>query len=173
MHNQVSCLCKICKIIAAYIINFMLSNRIQKYSWFQTFAVFWMVYAFFWVIPRRLNFICRRFRTLCLFHLHRQVGVWRMTRFEICWGIDTGKGMAKNSRLDWIYEGCPESIQPFWISREPVAWPWCNMAASQGRPYCVFVNSHSPMGLVSWQWDAVDWACVLCDRRIHNDRVSR
>jgi len=33
------------------------------------------LYVFFWVIPRRLNFICRRFRTLCLFHLHRQVGV--------------------------------------------------------------------------------------------------
>jgi len=33
------------------------------------------VYAFFWVIPRRLNFICRRFGTRCLFHLHRQVGV--------------------------------------------------------------------------------------------------
>jgi len=34
-----------------------------------------VLYAFFWVIPRRLNFICRRFGTLCLFHLHRQVGV--------------------------------------------------------------------------------------------------
>jgi len=34
-----------------------------------------MLSAFFWVIPRRLNFICRRFGTLCLFHLHRQVGV--------------------------------------------------------------------------------------------------
>jgi len=33
-----------------------------------------MLYAFLWVIPRRLNFICRRFGTLCLFHLHRQVG---------------------------------------------------------------------------------------------------
>jgi hypothetical protein len=32
-----------------------------------------MLYVFFWVIPRRLNFICRRFGTLCLFHLHRQV----------------------------------------------------------------------------------------------------
>ena len=30
------------------------------------------LYAFFWVIPRRLNFICRHFGTL--FHLHRQVG---------------------------------------------------------------------------------------------------
>ena len=30
-----------------------------------------VLYAFFWVIPRRLNFIFRRFGTLCLFHLHR------------------------------------------------------------------------------------------------------
>ena len=34
-----------------------------------------LLYVFFWVIPRRLNFICRRFGTLCLFHRHRQVGV--------------------------------------------------------------------------------------------------
>jgi len=34
-----------------------------------------MLYAFFWVILRRLNFICRRFGTLCLFHLHKQVSV--------------------------------------------------------------------------------------------------
>ena len=34
-----------------------------------------LLYAFLWVIPRRLNFICRRFRTLCLFHLHRWMGV--------------------------------------------------------------------------------------------------
>jgi hypothetical protein len=32
------------------------------------------LYVFFWVIPRRLNFICRRFGTPCLFYLHRQVG---------------------------------------------------------------------------------------------------
>ena len=28
------------------------------------------------------------------------------------------------------------------------------------------------MGLVSRQWVAVDWACVLCDRRIPNGRAS-
>jgi hypothetical protein len=33
------------------------------------------VVCFFWVIPRRLNSICWRFGTLCMFHLHRQVGV--------------------------------------------------------------------------------------------------
>ena len=33
-----------------------------------------MLYAFFWVIPPRLKFLCRRFGTLCVFRLHRQVG---------------------------------------------------------------------------------------------------
>jgi hypothetical protein len=47
-------------------------------SWFQAFAAFYMLYAFFWVIIRRLEFKCRRFETLCLLHLHRQVDVSRM-----------------------------------------------------------------------------------------------
>jgi len=34
-----------------------------------------VLYASFWVIPRCLNFICRCFGTLCLFHLHRRIGV--------------------------------------------------------------------------------------------------
>jgi len=62
---------------------------------------------------------------------------------------------------------------PFWIHRQLDAWPWCNLAASQRRPYCTSVNSHPPVGLVSRQWDAFDWASVLCDRHIHNDRASR
>jgi hypothetical protein len=35
----------------------------------------YLLYAFFWVIPRRLNFVRRRFGTLYLFHIHRQVGM--------------------------------------------------------------------------------------------------
>ena len=30
-----------------------------------------MLYSFFWVIPRRVDLMHRRFGTLCLFHLHR------------------------------------------------------------------------------------------------------
>ena len=30
-----------------------------------------ILYVFFWVFPRRLIVVCRRFGTLCLFHLHR------------------------------------------------------------------------------------------------------
>jgi len=51
-------------------------------SWFQTFAVFCMLNVFFWVIPRRLNFICRRSGTLWLFHLHRQVGTYPPMKME-------------------------------------------------------------------------------------------
>jgi len=43
-----------------------------------------LLYAFFWVIPWRLNFIWRPFGTLCLFHLYRQVHtptcLWRWNR---------------------------------------------------------------------------------------------
>ena len=39
-------------------------------SWFQTFTMFWILYAFLWVTPWHLNFIWRRFGTLCMFHLH-------------------------------------------------------------------------------------------------------
>ena len=55
---------------------------IHSSSWFENFAVFWMLYVFFWVIPRGLNFIYRRFRTLSLFHLHRQVGTYLPMKME-------------------------------------------------------------------------------------------
>ena len=64
-------------------------------------------------------------------------------------------------------------VLAIWISLEPVAWPWCNVEGGQRRPYCATVNSHSPVRLVSRQWEAVNWACVLFDRRIHKDRTSR
>jgi len=71
-----------------------------------------------------------------------------------------------------MYIGCPEIIRRFWVSWQPVAWPWCNLEVSQRRPYCASVNSHFPVGLVSRQWDAVDWTCVLCDRHMHNNRAT-
>jgi len=51
----------------------------QDSDWWTTLYL----YVFFWVIPRRLNFICRHFGTLCLFHLHRQVDVeWLNLRIQ-------------------------------------------------------------------------------------------
>jgi len=69
--------------------------------------------------------------------------------------------------LRFLYvRGLSGKYQPFWISRVPVAWPWCTLAANQRRPYCAPAKCHSPAGLVSRQWDAVGWAYVLCDRHI-------
>jgi len=42
-------------------------------SWFQTFALLWMFYSFSSVIPRRLNFKCRRFGTLCSIFIGRNM----------------------------------------------------------------------------------------------------
>ena len=49
---------------------------------------------------------------------------------------------------DWSFmcEGCLESIPPFCVPREPVAWPWCNLEVSQRRPYCSSVNSKVSRG---------------------------
>jgi hypothetical protein len=37
-----------------YTIAYILPIEV-KYSWFQIFAVFWILYTFFWVFPRRQN----------------------------------------------------------------------------------------------------------------------
>ena len=55
-----------------------------------------LFYAFFWAISRRLTFICRRFGTLCLFHLHRQVGACRMNSAEGMLGYYRGIDLAWN-----------------------------------------------------------------------------
>ena len=49
------------------------NKQLMIYYCFQTSAIFWMLYAFFWVNLQYLNFICQCFGTLRLFHLHRRV----------------------------------------------------------------------------------------------------
>ena len=47
------------------------SSKHAPFSWFQTFAVIWILYIFFWVFPRRQIVVGRRFGTLYQFHLQR------------------------------------------------------------------------------------------------------
>jgi hypothetical protein len=61
-----------------------------SYSWFQTFAVVWMLYNFFWVIPRRLSFKCRRFGTLCL--IFTAEWRWNGQRVPKCRHINSDAG---------------------------------------------------------------------------------
>jgi hypothetical protein len=56
------------------------SAAVRAFSTFLTMDT--MLYVFFWVIPRRLNFICQRFGTLCLFHPHRQVRTYTPMNME-------------------------------------------------------------------------------------------
>jgi hypothetical protein len=71
------------------------------------------------------------------------------------------------------YKGCLESIQPFWISREPVVWRWCNLATSQRRLYSASVKSLShgdSQSAVRRSWVS---SCTVWDHHIHNDQASR
>lgn len=55
----------------------------------------------------------------------------------------------------------PKSIQPFWISREPIGSPCCNLASNHRGPYCASFIGHFSLGLSNQQQDATEWCCVL------------
>jgi len=70
-----------------------------------------MFYVFFWVIPLRLNFICRRFGTLCLFHLHRQIDVLAYEDGTECsetsaYKIQTPGNYLEENIQQWTYYLC-------------------------------------------------------------------
>ena len=69
------------------------------------FGTLCLLYDFFWVIPRRMNFICRRFGALFLFHLYRQVGVHLLAYKD---GTECSETSAYKIQTPGIY---PEEIQ--------------------------------------------------------------
>jgi len=66
-------------------------NKVYQNS---NFRLILNIVCFFLGNFRSINFICRRFGTLCLFHLHRQVGVKNELGLRIV-GVYTGKGLAR------------------------------------------------------------------------------
>jgi hypothetical protein len=113
---------------------------------FQTFALFWMLHVFFLVIPRLLNFICRRFGSLCLFHLHTYLRVkmeqtecsetsaykiqtpenYSEERYNIqdtakVWNQDSKSEHLKNTLFSDMYTNGPTH---FSIEKFVVPWPW-------------------------------------------------
>ena len=61
----------------------------------------YILYVFFWVFPRRLIVVCRRFGTLYLFHLHRldmKYEVWLVRRGR---SIYTGDEVYSRWRDQW------------------------------------------------------------------------
>ena len=122
-------------------------------------------YAFFWVIPRRLNFICRRFGTLCLFHLHRQVGgewlgwgnvgvfirekVWlenSLSQLEVGWQGSVGSGCRAGA-----------------LHADP-ALPYCWTSSR----YFTYMSNDTDWGICSGgqQWFALAKSNVICLRPV-------
>jgi len=125
---------------------------------FKIFSVFCFLISF-WVIPRRLNFMYRRSGILCSIFIggvHFQAQ-WNHPKestqlylYGWCKSCSMTHGLTSlriSAKLQQhpTHTHTPTSVYE-WISREPVAWPWHNLAASQRRPYCASVNSHSPVG---------------------------
>ena len=61
--------------LCAHWLILQFQTRDQFYLILKNVTIFIYSMLFFWVIPLRLNFICRRFGTLCLFHHHRRIGM--------------------------------------------------------------------------------------------------
>ena len=103
--------------IACYSFQSILLSFLLVSSKFQAFAMFCMLYAFFWVIHRRLEFICRRFGSLYLFQLHRQVVVSRMTGFE-------SAGLFKHENVwienSWAYRKGVTGWGRVWVQKQAV-----------------------------------------------------
>jgi len=80
---------------------------VSFYSWFQTFDVFWMLYAFFWLFPWHLNFTCQHFGTLCLFHLRTHLWRWNRQSVPKCWHIKfRRRGINQKKAYDSIFLHC-------------------------------------------------------------------
>jgi len=95
----------------------------EMYFWFQIFSMVWMLYALFWVISRRLNFICRCFGTHCLSHLHRQIGMKNDYSFFIPMKIEQSvpkcqhmkfrhRGITQKKAYDKMYLFCKIFLYP-------------------------------------------------------------
>ena len=65
LNAELNPICHLLALLGAHHILHVSRIRVKKHSlsWFQTFAVFWILYVFFWVFPWHPIVVCRRVRT--------------------------------------------------------------------------------------------------------------
>lgn len=63
----------------------------------------------------------------------------------------------RRSRMLFAYEQCPFwKHKTFFTCWGQIEFMWCNLTTNQRGPYYTCVNKNSPLGFLSWQWDATD-----------------
>jgi hypothetical protein len=98
----------------------------KELSWFQAFAVFWMICVVFWVVPRRVVFNSWRLGTLCLLHGTDSVPKRRLlntTRRGTIQKINTQQKELSVDKTPYTRdEGCVWSWNSAtsWLCRNPV-----------------------------------------------------
>jgi hypothetical protein len=83
--------------------------------------VFWMMYSFFRVIHRRLNFKCQHFRTLCLFHCFIPTRLWRQN-WQCSETLAFKQQMPVNHPYLLAYEDRTDSVPKRWHLNNRCRW---------------------------------------------------
>ena len=117
----------------------------NSFYWYQTFAMFWMFHAFLWAIPWRLNFIYRRFGTLCLFHLHWQLGmkddnsnILKPCRTSYLSAYEDGTdGAPKRRHMKFRRRGTQKKALKYSFC------PWSNLLPSDTPNECCILQFHN------------------------------
>jgi len=124
--------------------------------------MFWMLYAFFWVIPRSMNFICRLFGKHCLFQLHsyppmkmeQSVPKRRHIKFR-CWGITRKKAYKNHSvSRSTVFTGISDPAQFSYIVGDSAAFT----TRCSGSGHTEIPNANSP-----WQIRT----CIIMTATVH------
>ena len=119
------------------------------------------VVRFFWVIPWCPKFICWHFGMLCLFHLHRLVGMKNDWSWE-CWSICMGKGLARKG---------PEPFTP--IFSNPVilhTYPPMKMEQTEHSKTSAY-KIQTPANYPEESIQQFDWCLVNCRKEMKDYRV--
>jgi hypothetical protein len=94
-------------VVKCRIILILKTDKI--YSWFQAFAVFWMLRVIFWVVPRCVVFNSRRFGTLCLYLPPQHNSLPSHTSYPLAYEDGT-ESVPKRRLLNTTRQGTTQNI---------------------------------------------------------------
>ena len=128
--------------------------------------MFWILHAFFWVILRRLNFMCQCLRTHCLSHLHRRL--WRWNRHSVlkCWHIKFRRRGIIQKKAYSI-----ENMTKVW-NQELNSYVYTDMSdVMQFAEYTLecqhwFLNASTFVSNIAYKISVLEFLCLFCSGRV-------
>jgi hypothetical protein len=116
-------------------------------------STFHLLYSFFWVIPQRLNFKCRCFGTLCLFHHHR--------RFK---SMEMEQSVPKRRNIKFR---CQEITQKKEYNIQNMAKVWNHV-----HLFCIWISLETPKRVNMYLYYSHSCCCPDSSVSIYQDYLS-